>query len=350
MFEIIGPFLDFVTTHSEAMIAVSLSMFLLLCGTLIYLNQFVIQPPDNEADFAKIEASIEKLLSKADLMKAAPAAAGPASASDVGVSAADGETVVSSTELLELEADLAEKKREVEKLKEQVESGAGGAAADDNTPELLAKISNLEDRLAEYEIIEDDIADLSHYKEENAKLKKQLEEGGAAPAAEEEPAPEASGDDGTEKVVQAKAEPEPEFPVKEEVPFAEAKEKSDDEDIAAAVAGIDGQEPAEAKNEVVEFSKAVEDLETQKEEAAAKVAEAEKPEEEAVSDDVFAEMTDSGDESDDPLAALGDIDTNKMLEELQGLEADANASAEVLEEQTDIDKMADEAKNLEKKS
>ena len=42
--------------------------------------------------------------------------------------------------------------------------GWGGSSA-----ELLAKIKDLEGKLAEYEIIEDDIADLTFFKEENAK-------------------------------------------------------------------------------------------------------------------------------------------------------------------------------------
>ena len=367
--------IQFVTTHSEALIAGSFSVILILSGVLIYFNVFMAKPSvDPEADFKKIEASIEKLLSKAEFMKAAPAAAageagaeGEAAAGEGG-EAASGEGV-SSTDVLELEAELADKKREIEKLKKDIESGATGSA-DDNTPELLAKIKNLEDRLAEYEIIEDDIADLSHYKEENERLKKQLAEGGAAPAAAEPAAAEEAPAEVTPEavpageVVEATAEAEPEFPMQAEAEADKAAEsKSDDDDIAAALAAMDEDEPAaEAapaeSSDMEEFSKAVEDLEAQKEEAAPaeEVAEAAPAEEEAPakpegSDDVFAEMSDSGEEaSDDPLAALGDIDTNKMLEELQGLEADASAGADVLEEQTDVDKMASEAENLEKKS
>ena len=382
--------IQFVTTHSEALIAGSFSVILILSGVLIYFNVFVAKPADAEADFKKIEESIEKLLTKAEFIKGGAGSAA-ASASAGGETGEAGEVSeagdgVSSTDILELEAELAEKKREIEKLKEDLQAGGGG---DDNTPELLSKIKNLEDRLAEYEIIEDDIADLSHYKEENERLKKQLAEGGVSspeaaaesvPAAEEPPA---------EEVVAATVAEEPEFPVQAQA------DSGEDAEVAAALASLDDDEgteedaageapasepakdeavpaeespaveevvaetkqepaPEESNPEMDEFSKAVEDLEAQKEaEAESKPVEEvakEESDEPVGSDDVFAEMSDSGEASEDPLAALGDIDTNKMLEELQGLEADASAGADVLEEQADVDKMATEAESLEKKS
>jgi hypothetical protein len=63
-----------------------------------------------------------------------------------------------------------------------------------SSAELDEKIAGLEARLAEYEIIEDDIADLSLYKEENARLKDEIEKVrqellAAAAAAASAPAP-----------------------------------------------------------------------------------------------------------------------------------------------------------------
>ena len=75
--------------------------------------------------------------------------------------------------------------------------GGGGDAG--GSKEHLERISELEAKLAEYEVLEDDIADLSLYKEENARLKTELDrlKGGGAPSAEEAaevPEPEESED------------------------------------------------------------------------------------------------------------------------------------------------------------
>ena len=97
-------------------------------------------------------------------------------------------TGTGSEKVDELEKEVLEKDRKIAELNKQLtqSSGSGGdssggemsaavaAGANDNS-DLLAKISELEERLMEYEIIEDDIADLSLYKTENEKLKEELE-------------------------------------------------------------------------------------------------------------------------------------------------------------------------------
>ncbi|MCC6277033.1 MAG: hypothetical protein IT289_03845 [Oligoflexia bacterium] len=94
--------------------------------------------------------------------------------------------------LSELEAALASAQAELTKAKSAPAGtpgadGGGGA----EVGELNRKIKDLEARLGEYEIIEDDIANLSIYKEENARLKSELEKmkGGAAPTPTPAPAP-----------------------------------------------------------------------------------------------------------------------------------------------------------------
>ena len=96
-----------------------------------------------------------------------------------------------------LEQELLEKDKEIANLHKQLTQG-GVATGGGNDDELLGKIQDLEDRLKEYEIIEDDIADLSLYKNENEKMKAELEElkksqGGFSPTQqnkEEPPSPE----------------------------------------------------------------------------------------------------------------------------------------------------------------
>ncbi|MGZ3804240.1 MAG: hypothetical protein ACXVB4_08530 [Pseudobdellovibrionaceae bacterium] len=70
---------------------------------------------------------------------------------------------------------------------EQIAAAASAAAglAEKERLDYESKIKELEARLAEYEIISEDIADLSFFKEENARLTKELEEvrkGGGSPA------------------------------------------------------------------------------------------------------------------------------------------------------------------------
>lgn len=127
-----------------------------------------------------------------------------------------------AAEIARLRAEIVEKDRLIAELKarpEGVAAEAAPAAAAAPAPGLSAEekaklegtIRDLEARLAEYEIISEDIADLSFYKEENARLQKELEalKGGAsaAPAAPVEPV--------------AVATPEP-TPVPEAAPVAEA--------------------------------------------------------------------------------------------------------------------------------
>lgn len=291
------------------MIAISASAVVILVGIWIFLDVFISKPaPTAEADFSRIEASIEKILLKADGFKAASggASGSPASA----------EALASAPEYQALKKELEEKKVEVQTLKERVAD-----VAEDNTPELLAKIKGLESRLAEYEIIEDDIADLSHYKEENERLKKQLAgDAGATSAPEAEAA---------ETAAEAEVETSP-------IADDFSKAVDDLESQVAKPAEPVAKKAAAKKTEAAPASAApINDDEVPVEKAAA-----------AASSDVFAEYQDVDGESD-PMAGLGDIDTNRMLEEIQGLEAEAG-SADVLTQAPDVEKMVEEAKKLPK--
>lgn len=106
-------------------------------------------------------------------------------------------------ELNKLKAENETKAKKVDELEKAVTQAkaelqkAQAAAADSgafkvNVDEFQKKIKELESRLGEYEIIEDDIANLSLYKDENARLKDELQKikaGGVGAVVETPPAP-----------------------------------------------------------------------------------------------------------------------------------------------------------------
>ena len=77
----------------------------------------------------------------------------------------------------ELEKEVLQKDQTIADLNKQLTQSSGGStgisSVEDN--ELMSRVAELEARLQEYEIIEDDIADLSLYKNENSKLKEELD-------------------------------------------------------------------------------------------------------------------------------------------------------------------------------
>lgn len=87
------------------------------------------------------------------------------------------------TQIERLKIQLMQKNEELEQIKANgsvSQEGAPSANLSNDAAEkinaLEEKIRDLEAKLSEYAIIEDDIADLSLYKEENAKLKAEIEE------------------------------------------------------------------------------------------------------------------------------------------------------------------------------
>ncbi len=76
-----------------------------------------------------------------------------------------------NSQVAALKKEIKEKEVEIAKLK----AGGGSSQATPEAGDFAARIKELEAKLSEYEILEDDIADLSLYKEENARLKEQLE-------------------------------------------------------------------------------------------------------------------------------------------------------------------------------
>jgi hypothetical protein len=210
-------FLDFWSHYNAAIIECLVALILISVIYIAYRTFFGPRGPDAfdsavvsggaghaGIDTVQIEKTLQKILEQ---QSARPAAASPAKAAGDG-SPASAELI---HEVSHLKKTLEERDRQIVTLKEQADTSAralaaatsGGAAAAAAAPaaassgfseseraELLAKIKELEARLAEYEIISEDIADVSFFKEENARLNRELEAlkaGGAIPAAPVEP-------------------------------------------------------------------------------------------------------------------------------------------------------------------
>jgi len=142
-------------------------------------------------DTSEIEEKLKKILENQGAFKAMPADPGMPSRASTPNAAAPG-AGMDTQELEKLRVEIKEKEKAIEDLKKTVASaptGAGAVTTPADTKKLDDKIKELEGRLQEYEIISEDIADLSFYKEENARLQKELGSKGAAPAPVEPAAP-----------------------------------------------------------------------------------------------------------------------------------------------------------------
>jgi len=150
---------------------------------------------------------------------------------------------------------------------EAIAAAASAAAglAEKEREDYESKIKELQGRLAEYEIISEDIADLSFFKEENARLTKELEalRGGSGSGSGSASATATAGDTGGETAAPSAAQPEMATPEKvTEEAIAEVLGQETTVESAAPAGG------AEALDDslMAEFAKAVEG---QKAEAAA---------------------------------------------------------------------------------
>lgn len=213
-------FLAFWSHYNATIIETLVALILLSALYLAYRTFFgnkgmdTLESTDNNAagvNTAQIEKTLQKILDQQSSLK-----------NSTGVSVAGsggGDSVPAELlqELGALKAALDEKEKQIIDLQQKAVQAANAAKASDAGPnaeamaasasaaaglaeqeraDFEAKIKELEARLAEYEIISEDIADLSFFKEENARLTKELESirgggggasgapaGGAAPAA-----------------------------------------------------------------------------------------------------------------------------------------------------------------------
>lgn len=411
-------FLHFFTdaAYIKAIIYALFGLILILSMVLTFIK-IKYDEPDSKSSLKDIEDTLKKVLdqTKGGVGLAANGEGAPESLSDLG---AEGEAraALSAEELEVLKKELEEKHLEIEELKNAAEAGAG-KVNDEEHQAAMKKLAELEGKLQEYEIIEDDIADLSLFKDENAKLKKEIEglkSGGGAPTATEEPATE-------EPATEEPPEPTPEPPAEKNEdlvaefaaavdspipPKPDADKKVEEaakipteeiaEDLAASLeAEAEANDPVEGpieneflsalENEAESANEAEPEKEAEPENVASEPENtAEEPEvratpEEAFgTDDVLAEFaaavnedinteteslnteipTESNEESSEspPVEASaegenaleGDIDTSKMLSEMDDLSSvEVDGSENALEGETDIEKMAAEAMSLE---
>lgn len=265
-----------------------------------------------------------------------------------------------------LKADLSAREEELNTLKTV---GNPKAAAD--SEKLSGRIEELEAKLAEYEILEDDIADLSLYKEENTRLRGELERmRGGAPAPAAAPAPESVAVGLAEEADIAASEPigfKPKVQITEES-LAEAMgldEEADGpgEDIVAEFAqAVQEVVPATGNaspnlqstgDPLADFAAAV-NLEKKMtgEPVAAEAPVPSSPPNLKVVPNLPKEATGEGDDlfaefAQPPVEEAGSLDTDKMMAEMAAL-VSMEPSSSALEEDIDTDKMAIEANTLGK--
>lgn len=203
-------FLEFWTQNNRLIIELTFGFIFILILFLIYRQFFSHDAAPSESEgstqlninTAEIEEKLQKIMESQLNFKG-----------QLGSFESSASTTVPSSGASVASADLAPLQKEVEALKEQLKSkdvkieelakagaaaAAGGpapaAATGAASAELEAKVKELEGRLQEYEIISEDIADLSFYKEENARLQKELADlkGGKPSLEAVKPAPAAA--------------------------------------------------------------------------------------------------------------------------------------------------------------
>ena len=368
--------LSYVTHRSESIIQWLFFTILLLAGYLIARGLFGKSASASAEAPAEFQAALQKILDQtAKLESVSLDKLGSADLAGV-----DAQVQALKTELQTREAELA-----------QYKSGGGGSGGSggEMTADVSSRIKELEAKLAEYEILEDDIADLSLYKEENTRLRAEVEKiktgGGAAAADTGGAAPrtaEGQGDDIVAEFAEAVKDepaasepsapldmPESDDPMKD---FEAAMSVAEDPAAAAEAAPEPASpepepepapEPAPAPapepipEPTPEPSPAPEPVATAPAPAPAATpvpapaaaapasppADAGPPGE---ADDLFAEFAF---EKADPADEAGSLDTDKMMEEMAALVTGETASADdALKESIDTDKMASEASTFEK--
>ena len=198
--------LHYIITHSEMLIGITIALALI---TVI----FIMLLPANKAgpngiDLRGIEDTLKKVIEKMPQGQNIAAAR-----EDKSPTIQDEEDAVPNKKLNEvapqavtitqvdtaaidkLKQEVLEREKKIKALEEDLAGAlaaaealpppaAGGSASDD----ALAKIQELQSKLSEYAIIEEELADISKFKEENARLKLEVENLKAAPAPAPAPA------------------------------------------------------------------------------------------------------------------------------------------------------------------
>lgn len=184
----------FVFEKNELLVGIFIVLFLLTTVLLLVLSVMKDKSGDGETSAAgaggvaidpsslntAIEGALKKALSDRVVAGAVATVSGETGSGVVGGGASDAalQAALSDREakIVALMADLDALKAHVDSHGAPVASGGSGDGADSGElNSLKARVSELQAKLAEYEIIEDDIADLSLFKDENKKLKDEVE-------------------------------------------------------------------------------------------------------------------------------------------------------------------------------
>ena len=321
--------LYYVTHHSESIIQWLFLTILLLSSVLIARGLFARKEEVKTTDASvvtQVPGEIQEFLKKIldQTAKLESVSLGQISLADVAQV---------DVQVQALKKELQGREEELSKMK-----AAGDTRAPVDAEKLSGRIKELESKLAEYEILEDDIADLSLYKEENARLRQDLEKfkNSDAPAA---PISPTSGEDIVAEFAEAVTHET--VPSRDDVkelsnPMAEIEsavnleKKMRDDEVAAITATLTPPAPIAAPTPPLAPALSV----------AAPAATAPTGE----GDDLFAEFATATPDHD------VELNTDKMMEEmaaLVGVEGSLKAS---LEEGIDTDKMVFEATQFTTKS
>ncbi len=264
-----------------------------------------------------------------------------------------------AAQVAKLQSELQARVQEVEALKAKVETaptpgsspGSSPAVESADISKYLKQIQELEGKLAEYEILEDDIADLSLYKDENIRLKAELQKLGKTLSPSDESAPTVSAEEPPQAQAAVTLEKAADQVAPPATPTAETAPATAEllaAEPPAAAESVTAEAPPAAEPAFEEFLKdpAVEEKsEAIVREFAVAVEGNKAPEGEVTGDDLLSEFAASISE---PSAAddKEGLDTDKMMAELASLENLEDDGGSSLEGESDIEKMAAEADKL----
>jgi hypothetical protein len=137
-------------------------------------------------DLKELEETLKKVLEKAGTLQPMAMPTGEMSEADSAALAASQDQIRRLTvEIGNLKSDLGNKQKQMEEMSKAAASGGGGGGepmASGEKSVLESQIKELQSKLSEYEIISEDIADLSFYKEQTAKLQREVDALKANPA------------------------------------------------------------------------------------------------------------------------------------------------------------------------
>ncbi len=332
--------LNYITHHVESIIQWLFLATLLLGSYPIYRWVFGKRGEDGPvtaasaasvtlADGGDIQVFLKKILDQTTKLETMPMAAmTPSAAGEI------------EAQIQVMKKELAARDEELGKLK-----SGGDKKPSADADGLTTRIKELESKLAEYEILEDDIADLSLYKEENQRLKAELDKSKAAGVGTASAVPPLTSPAKDEDIVAEFANAVGQKAAAESKPKSmEIKETGDPmADFESAVAlekKMTGGEPGMP----APLPEAAPFLTPPKPPPPAERADPAAPAKEG--DDLFAEFAAPPAGADEG----GSLDTDKMMAEMAALvdRSDGAAAGSGLEETSDIEKMALEATGLTK--